>query len=162
MDQLLEEAKDRWGEIPEAGGSEEEEEDPPDVLEFWHEQGEALLKSPTFAPTTPSALGDSDHDSDTTQSRGRLAPFPHLGDVEETNSGDKPAHADLEEKASSRSVPMIPRLGGTGPGYTRVAVGKGTTALTSATSTSTTEVATAETTATTTDGLRSSCVRGTQ
>ena len=115
VDQLLEEAKDPWGEILEAGGSEEEEEDPPDILEFWHEQGKALLKSPTFAPTTPSALSDSDHDLYTTQSRGRLAPFPHSGDVEETNSGDKPAHADLGKKASSRSVPMVPRLGEQAP-----------------------------------------------
>ena len=79
VDQLLEEAKDPWGEILEAGGSEEEEEDPPDILEFWHEQGKALLKSPTFAPSTPSALSDSDHDFTPPRAGGGSLPSPIRG-----------------------------------------------------------------------------------
>ena len=39
VDALLKEAKDRWGEIPEAGGSETEDEEPPDLLQFWYLRG---------------------------------------------------------------------------------------------------------------------------
>ena len=88
------------------------------------ERRNALLKSPTFATTMPSALSDSDQDSETTNCRGRLAPFPPQGDVEETDSSDnEPAHADLGEGTMSRSVPVedasqdlaFPHLGGQAP-----------------------------------------------
>ena len=71
---LLEEAKDRWGNTPEAGGSEEEEEEPPDILQFWYSWGGNPPKSPHLD------LETDDDDLDLS-ARKRLVPILS-GDVE--------------------------------------------------------------------------------
>ena len=79
VDPLLEEAQDRWGDISTAGGSEDAETDPPDVLEFWHARGDALLRSPTR---------ENDPNAETASCRGGLPPFLLKGDVGETDPTD--------------------------------------------------------------------------
>ncbi|CAE7250880.1 unnamed protein product [Symbiodinium sp. KB8] len=74
VDVLLEEAKDRWGNTPEAGGSEEEEEEPPDILQFWYSWGGNPPKSPHLD------LETDDDDLDLS-ARKRLVPILS-GDVE--------------------------------------------------------------------------------
>ncbi|CAE7322023.1 Catsper1, partial [Symbiodinium sp. KB8] len=89
VDALLEEARDRWGNTPEVGGSEEEDEEPTDVLQFWHEWGDCPLKSPHL---------DWDDDDDNwvpiAKTRGRRkATFA----AEQTSfEGDKPGQAPTE------------------------------------------------------------------
>ena len=79
-----------------AGGSEDAETDPPDVLEFWHARGDALLRSPTR---------ENDPNAATASCRGGLPPFLLRGDVgEPTHNG--PTHADFQEEPTSQSVPV--------------------------------------------------------
>ena len=65
VDALLDEARDRWGEIPDAGGSEMEDDEPLDVLEFWYLKGDVPPESPPLSPQAtdsdlePSARGGS-------------------------------------------------------------------------------------------------------
>ncbi|CAE7633714.1 Catsper1 [Symbiodinium microadriaticum] len=69
VDALLEEARDRWGNTPEVGGSEEEDEEPTDVLQFWHEWGDCPLESPHLD------WGDDEDDLDSAAGGG-LVPVP--------------------------------------------------------------------------------------
>ena len=93
VDALLEEARDRWGNTPEVGGSEEEDEEPTDVLQFWHEWGDCPLKSPHLD-------WDDDDDNWDSATRGGLVPVPS-GDWERTN----PDNSHPTTSTSSRSVP---------------------------------------------------------
>ena len=91
VDALLDEARDRWGEIPDAGGSEMEDDEPLDVLEFWYLRGDVPPESP---PLSPQATVSDPEPS----ARGRLALIPS-GDVERTDP-----ESDLEPSARGGSL----------------------------------------------------------
>ena len=92
VDALLDEARDRWGEIPDAGGSEMEDDEPLDVLEFWYLKGHVPPESP---PLSPQAT-DSDLEP---FARGRLALIPS-GDAERTDPDTGPQSCDEESLGS--------------------------------------------------------------